>query len=343
MSDLHWGLPIALWLLPLLLAGLLWRWWHSPASLAFAATSLVAPGRAGGRFRHRALLLLEGIACTCLIIALARPQQAIEIVPSTREGTDIMIALDYSNSMDAFDPPSEWDNDTIRKAINEDRLQDRLGVARQQIARFVQRRPDDRVGLVIFGHQSYAACPPTLDHDFLLAQVDQLANSLLGAYERGTCLAAGLAASIRLLDDDSERRRAILLITDGENTIRHPEFTPVEAAELARDRDIVIHTIGIGSNDPYIPAHLKSAMQNENFDTTALRNIAETAEGRFFRPTDNERFEAVMETIDALEKTSRVHPAVIYHRDHFMKPLQLGALFLLLSFVLPRSLLRTFP
>jgi len=322
-----------------------WRWWRPPAALAYAATSLTgAKPKRAGLLRHRALLLLEALACASLIVALARPQRSIEVVPTTREGTDIIITLDYSNSMDAFDPPSEWDNETVRKAIVEQRIEDRLGVAREQIARFIQRRPNDRMGLVIFGHKSYVACPPTLDHDFLLAQVDQLTNSLLSMHERGTSLAAGLAASIRLLDDDEgERRRAILLITDGNNTIPHPEFTPIEAAELAQARDIVIHTVGIGSDDPYIPKHLKQMMRDKSFDTTALKNIAETALGQFFRPTDNAGFEAVMETIDALEKTSRVHPAVIFQQDRFALPLRIGAGLLLLGFVLQRSLLRTFP
>ena len=145
---------------------------------------------------HHLLLTLEGIATALFVIALARPQIGIEISPMTREGTDIMLALDYSNSMDAFDPEPGLTETQIRRSIAEGELVDRLAVARDQISRFISARSGDRIGLVIFGNQSFTVCPPTLDHDYLVRQVDQLTNSLLSKNERGTNIAAGVAAAI---------------------------------------------------------------------------------------------------------------------------------------------------
>jgi len=147
--------------------------------------------------------------------------------------------------------------------------------------------------------------------------VNQLTNSLLGRNERGTNIAAGLAAGINALVDKADRRRTIILITDGENTINDPVFTPMEAAQLAAEKEITVHAIAIGSKTPYALRHQRWMLQNETFNTKAIENLATATKGRFFRPTDNEGFEAVMDTVDALETTSRTHPAVIYHRDLF--------------------------
>lgn len=341
---LEWANPFIFLLFIPLALGLLWRWFSAPAAIAFSSTKLVADAPASRWLApHHLSLALEAIACLLFITALARPQFAIEVVPVTREGTDIVMVLDYSNSMDAFDPAPELMENEILKQIDDGKLVDRLGVAREQIARFVKRRSGDRIGLVIFGHRAFIACPPTLDHDYLVAQVDQLNNSLLGMHERGTSIASGLASGINVLDDLSDKRRSIVLITDGENTINDPAFTPREAAELAKDRDITVHTIGIGSPKPYIPKHLRGSMRNESFDTAALRDIAATADGRFFRPMDNKGFEAVMDTIDALETTSRVHPAIVYRRDLFPFVLLAAAIALLLAFILPNTLLLRIP
>jgi Ca-activated chloride channel family protein len=282
---------------------------------------------------------LEGLAGILMIAALTRPQQSIEVVPVTRDGTDLMIVLDFSNSMDLFDPEPGKSGAQNDRDIERGILVDRLGVARGQIARFVKRRQDDRIGLAIFGMHSFTACPPTLDHDFVLAQVEQLTNSLLSRNERGTNIAAGLAAGINELVDHGDRRRTIVLITDGENTVNDPVFTPIEAARLAAEKDITIHAVAIGSENPYAPSRIRWILQQKSFNTRAIEALASTANGRFFRPTDNEGFEAVMDTIDALETTSRTHPAVIYHRDLFPYFCITAGMALLSAFVLRRTLL----
>lgn len=331
--------PSLLWLLLPLGAALVWRWLSAPAAIAVSSTTHFRPTPPPRLLAPRHLLLaLEVIAAAAFIIALARPQYDIEVMPVSREGTDIMLVLDYSNSMDAFDPDPGVSKSAVSAAIADGTLLDRLGVAREQIARFVKRRPGDRIGLVIFGIDSYVACPPTLDHDFLVAQVGQLTNSLLGGHERGTNIAGGIAAAINTLIDHGENRRTIVLITDGDNTIRDKVFTTTGAAEAAAAKDITIHTVGIGSDNP----HLRRGGGNANnvrFDTRTLEKIASTAGGRFFRAKNNQGFEDVMDTIDALETSSRIHPALIFQRDVYPPVLLFGAAALLVAYLLRQTLL----
>ena len=333
--------PHALWLLIPLVAGLIWRWSHTPASIAVSSTDHYTAAAPPNYFAPRhILLLLEVIAATFFVIALARPQSDVELVPITKEGTDIMLVLDYSNSMDAFDPPSSMDDFTTRKAIAEGRLKDRLGVARDQINRFVARRSGDRIGLVIFGHDGFLAVEPTPDHDFIIGYVDQLENSLLSQSERGTNIAGGISQAITGLKDYRETRRTIVLITDGDHTVPDAVFTPVTAAEAAKQQDITIHTVGIGSDEPFLLGPLSRMGATIRFDTRNLEKIAAITGGRFFRAKDNKGFEDVMDTIDSLEKTSRQSPALVYQRDLYPMLLKSGLIALALALILRHTLLR---
>ena len=260
-------------------------------------------------------------------------------MPSEREGTDIVIALDYSNSMDAYDPDPTWSDNQIRRAISNGVLKDRLGVARDQVARFVRHRSGDRIGLIIFGVDAYVASPPTLDHDFLVGQVDLLNNALLGTHERGTNIAGGIATSINTLVKETDNRRTIVLITDGDHTVEDEVFTPVSAARAAREKGITIHTVGIGSDKPYVDGWLERAGASVRFDTRNLERIASITQGRFFRPKDNQGFEEVMDTINRLETTSRVHPALVFQRDLYPYFLIPGVILLIIAFLLRKTLL----
>lgn len=341
MTDLIFAHPYVLWLIVPLLGGVVWRWLSTPAAIAVSSTRLYTKTAPNQYLAPRHILLtLEALAAVAFIVALARPQRDVELVPTTKEGTDIMLVLDYSNSMDAFDPDKSMDDDTVREGIQAGTIKDRLGVARDQIARFVKRRSGDRIGLVIFGVDPYPAVPPTTDHDFLLSYVAQLQNELLGRTERGTNIAGGISAGILSLLNNSEARKTMVLITDGDHTVDDPVFTPVSAAEAARDKGIVIHTVGIGSDSPFLKGWLAGAGAPIRFDTRNLEKIAAITNGRFFRAKDNKGFEEVMDTIDALETTSRTHPAIIYQADLYPKLLIGGVVLLAISFLLRNTLLR---
>ena len=341
MSEITFAHPHVLWLWLPLIGGLIWRWFSVPASIAVSSTQHYTGDTSQKFFTPRhILLLLEVLAASAFIVSLARPQSDVELMPSIKEGTDIMLVLDYSNSMDAFDPDSSMDDDAVAKAIREGRIKDRLGVARDQIIRFIKRRSGDRIGLVIFGHNGYPAVSPTPDHDYLIAYVNQLENSLLYSNERGTNIAGGISVGIEALKEHNETRRTMVLITDGDHTVTDEVFTPVTAAEAARSQDITIHTVGIGSDDPYLLDKLARIGALIRFDTRNLEKIAAITNGRFFRAKDTQGFEEVMNTIDALETTSKKTPALVYQRDLYPNILLAGILALALAFILRHTLLR---
>ena len=341
MSDLQFVNPHALWLLIPLTAGLIWRWLSVPASIAVSSTGHYTQKAPPKYFAPRhILLILEVLAAAAFIVALARPQANVEIVPITKEGTDIMLVLDYSNSMDAYDPPASMSDFKKVEAIREGRLKDRLGVARDQINRFVQRRSGDRIGLVIFGHQAFLQIEPTIDHDYLIGYVKQLENSLLTQNERGTNIAGGLSQAIIGMKDYKETRRTIVLITDGDHTVTDPVYTPTSAAEEAKKQDITVHTVGIGSDKPFLTGALARMGAPIRFDTRNLEKIAAITGGQFFRAKDNKGFEDVMNTIDSLEKTSRQRPALVHERDLYPNLLKTGIIALALALLLRHTLLR---
>lgn len=334
--------PWVLLLLVPLVAGVVWRFRRPAPALAVSSTEIYQPDKTRRPFRFRIPLLLETLALAAFVVALARPQSSVEIRPIEREGIDIMLSLDFSNSMDAYDPEPGLSKAEKVRAIKAGELGDRLAVAAAQIKRFVERRPDDRIGLTIFGMESWIASPPTLDHDFLLGLVDQIDSSMLVRKERGTNIAAGLATAVDALPADDNSRRCIILITDGAHSVHDPDFTPDSAAQLAASRGIAVHTIGIGSEKPFIYQNdFLNQVADVTFRTETIESIAKITGGRFFRARDNSGFETVMDTIDHLETTTQVHPALILKSDLFPYPLGAGALLFGLALLLGRTFLLT--
>lgn len=341
ISGFEFAHPHVLWLLIPVIAGVAWRWFSTPAAIAVSSTSHYTNSTSSKYFTPRHLLLvLEALAAVLFIAALARPQKGLEVVPMTKEGTDIIIVLDFSNSMDAYDPDLSLSKPEVIDQIRAGLLKDRLGVAREQIARFVSRRQGDRIGLVIFGVDAFPAVPPTTDHDYLIEHVNILDNSVLASSERGTNIAGGIAAGINALIEHSENRRTMVLITDGDHTVDDAVFTPTSAAQAAKEKEIVIHTVGIGSEDPFVGARLERMGALIRFDTRNLERIASITGGRFFRAKDNKGFEETMDTIDALETTSRQIPAIVYQSDLYPGILKLGIATLIIAFLLRHTLLR---
>ncbi len=344
MTDFTFANPHFLWLIIPLIGGIIWRWLSTPASIAVSSTRHYTSRPPAKYFTNRhILLLLEGLAAIAFIIALARPQADIEIVPTTKEGTDIVLILDYSNSMDAYDPGPTMTTPEIKRAIRERRIKDRLGVARDQIIRFIKRRKGDRIGLVIFGVDAYPSVAPTVDHDYIISFVNQLENSLLTMAERGTNLAAGISTGVSMIKEHADNRRTMVLITDGDHTVEDEVYaTPLDAAKAAQQENVVIHTVGIGDDNPYLPDHLARMGAPVGFDTLNLQKIAGLTGGQFFRVRDNAGFEQVMNTIDSLEKTSRQQQAIVYLRDLYPRILLAGTFLLALAFILRHTFLREF-
>lgn len=335
-----------------------------------------APPRAWRAWRIP--VLLEALAAAAFLAGLARPQLVEVSMPEEEIGSDIVLALDFSNSMDAVDLAPGQTPTEVEEALAEGAKIDRMAVARREIVRFVEARPADRIGLVIFGHRGYVACPPTLDHDYLVARTDSLSSETLPRTIRGTNIAAGIAAAVKTLrdgappdeaeeeDEDESSNdaqnaepaeetaapedpatipgaRTVVLITDGRNSIQDEEFTPLEAAQFARDEGATLHAVALGSADPYMPEStgMQPPTGQLSMDEDTLERLVSYSGGRAFRATDNEGFARVMDEIDALQSSAMEREELIERHELFHRWVWGGLGLLLLALALRSTFLFT--
>jgi Ca-activated chloride channel family protein len=333
-------------LLPLA-AALVVAWCRRPPALI---VSSLEPVRAGfgasrGRWgRWRWPLLLHAAGLLLAVVALMRPQFGQQRYFERTEGIDIMLVLDVSGSMEAIDvPPELRSRDEVVRAVEAGRLKSRLEVAKQELRRFVRGRPDDRIGLIAFARLPYIVCPPTLDHDFLLGHLEQLAPGML---PDGTNLASPIASATARLKDSPARRRVMVLFTDGENNVE-ARITPRQAAQLARTFKSVIYTVGVGSERAVVLAagwFGRTLQPAEGGHGRALlEELAGATGGRYFAARDAAGFAQVMREIDALETTRLDVPRYVDYRERFAPWLAAAISLILAGFVLERTLCQTLP
>ena len=185
MSAWEWYNPWYLLLLPVFVLMCILAWRRPRPSLKFTATDNLVSLQRPVRQRLPIILMLMGILL--FILALARPREVNVQRFKSSSGIDIMIAIDLSGSMAAVDLPVDAQLPDFREALLKDEMKDRLDVAKEEIDRFIFKRPSDRMGLIAFSGQSYTACPPTLDHNFLREHLKQLQHGILN--EDSTALA----------------------------------------------------------------------------------------------------------------------------------------------------------
>ena len=278
------------------------------------------------------LLRLRWLALALFIIALARPQLGEGEQKVTASGIDIVLALDLSGSMasEEFELHGQPAN--------------RLAVAKDVIEQFVAKRTSDRIGLVAFAGRAYIATPLTLDHDFLLQNLNRLN---LGTIEDGTAIGSGLATSVDRLRSSKSKSKVIILLTDGENN--GGQIPPLTAKELAKATGVKVYTIGVGTEGfAQTPMQTQTGavvMQREkvNIDEKLLTQIATETGGRYFRAKDNESLRNIYTEIDKLEK-SRIEVTALKRYSEKFFPFAIAALALLLTeMVLQFTLFKKFP
>lgn len=292
--------------------------------------------RASGRVRYRPglpfYLMLSALAL--LIVAIARPRSGDERVVIRAQGIDIILALDMSGSMRAYDIKADkHDSGEIVSAINSGEIKNRLDAAKSEIAAFIEKRPNDRIGLLGFSDLAYSFVPPTLDHQWLLTRLNTLEPGMIGD---ATGIASPIASAVSRLKDSDSPRRVLVLFTDGANTAVN-RITPEQAAELAKEFNIIIHTVGIGSGNAYIPADTMMGRRlvryRDQFDEKLLRTIAERTGGSYFCAADEQGLMEVMGKINELEKTSREQPRYIEYREYAPLLALLALVLLLIGFI----------
>lgn len=271
---------------------------------------------------------LYWIAITLLIVALARPQREFSEEIVKGEGIDIFLVMDLSSSMLArdFNP-------------------DRLTVSKQVAIDFVKHRTYDRIGLAVFAAESYTQCPLTHDHNVLINYLESLE---CGALEDGTAIGMGLAAAVNRLKDSDAKSKVVVLLTDGVNNAGY--IRPATASDVAREFNIRVYTIGVGSYGQAIsPVRRRAngeymfALTNVEIDEALLQSISEQTGGKYYRATSKERLQRVYEEIDRLEKTEVEITVHKEYQELYYWPLIAGFLLLAFLYVARLTFLRTLP
>lgn len=291
--------PEVLWLLALLP---LWFFVSGRggkvASVRFSSTELArTAARQSKRRWWRFHPLLRTISAVLLVLALARPQTTHAATRVEASGIDIMLALDVSRSMDAEDMGSRKEPQT------------RLQAAKEVVTRFIESRPNDRIGLIAFAGAPYLVSPLTLDHDWLVRNLERLDT---GMVEDGTAIGSALATSVDRLTGErgsENTSRIVVLLTDGVNNAG--AIQPSLAAESAKALGVKAYAVGVGADDEALIAvqdpegHERAVRARVAVDEDTLRKIADTTGAAFFHATDAVSLAKVYAEIDRMEATPR--------------------------------------
>ncbi|MFW5996699.1 MAG: VWA domain-containing protein [Lentisphaeria bacterium] len=288
--------------------------------------------------------LVEAFALICLTIALMRPQHGIEETVQRTQGVDIIMALDVSGSMQAYDSTEDFDSERrITEAIRNGRLKTRLETAKTALKDFITNRPEDRIGLIGFARYAYVMSPPTLDHEFLIERLQDIQTDDL---PDGTGIAAPMTSATKRLKESDAERRVLVLFTDGRNNVDSP-VSPRQAAQMAEMFDITVYTVGVGSTTSVIKTstpfgdRFRSGLAGYNEEL--LRNIAAVSGGKFYKAKNADKFQDVMSEIDEMEKTTIEQTVYTDYEEKFFSWTLAGIAFLLIAFTLRKTILQPLP
>ena len=274
------------------------------------------------------LPILKWTSLIFLILAMARPQLALKEEEVHADGIDIIMALDLSSSMLVrdFDP-------------------DRLEVSKKVAAEFVDKRSEDRIGVVVFSGESFTQCPLTSDHRIVKRFLAQLQCGFL---EEGTAIGMGLATAVNRIKESEAKSKVVILLTDGDNNTGY--IKPITAAEIARELSIKVYTIGVGSKGMALTPQGKRSDGTYVFDYARvmineplLEEIAEITAGKYFRATSETGLQAVYSEIDQLEKTEREITTFKRYSEEFRRFLSIGLALFIFHLFLKWTMFRIFP
>lgn len=325
MTFLHPGL---LWLLVILVPLVVWYVVKQHNANPSIGISTLSPflkfGNSWKVWVIHACFALRMLAVAFVIIALARPQTHDNLKNSRILGTDIILAMDISGSMSATDFKPN-----------------RFVAAKEVATSFVNSRPNDNMGLVVFAGESLSLMPLTNDR---AALVNAIANVEMGDLNDGTAIGDGLSSAINRIAQGKAKSKSIILLTDGSNNAG--DVPPVTAAQIAKQKGIKIYTIGVGTNgkmqiaDPY---GFSTTTLETKIDEPLLKNMAKLTGGKYFRAKDERMLKQVFEEIDSLEKSSIDVNSVTLTQEEFMPWLWLAFAALALSLLLRYTVIRRIP
>ena len=329
-NNLELTNPGFLWLLLLIPILVVWYFFvrkKDTARLKMANTMGFAEQSLLGKLKPL-LYVLRLLALTALIIAMARPRN-VEVSKKTKttRGIDIVMAIDVSASM-------------LAKDLKPNRLEALKNVA----TKFVNKRPNDRIGIVVYAGESFTQTPITSDKRIVINTIRKLR---WGDLEGGTAIGMGLGSAVNRLKDSKAKSKVIILLTDGVNNAGFVD--PKTATELAKELKIKVYTIGLGTNGtamfPYAKdasGRLKFRMAPVEIDEELLKFIATQTEGKYFRATDNKKLVSIYDEINKLEKTKVEEFKYYNYQEQYRLLVLLAGFLVLLEMLLRFTLFRSF-
>ena len=274
------------------------------------------------------LYVFRLLAIAAILFAMARPRTvSLSTKSKSNKGIDIVMAVDVSGSM-------------LAKDLRPNRLEALKDVA----ANFVNQRPNDRIGIVVYSGESYTKTPITSDKSIVNSAIESIEY---GQIEDGTAIGMGLGSAINRLKESKSKSKVIILLTDGVNNSGFVD--PKMATDMAKSLGIKVYTIGIGTNgmapfpyakDPY--GNLLYQNQKVEIDQDLLRHIANETQGKYFRATDNLKLQAIYDEINSLEQTEIEEFKYYNYQEGYRFFVFLAIGFLASEFLLRNTLFKNF-
>jgi Ca-activated chloride channel homolog len=339
LTNMDFAFPLAFGLLALLPVLIFWfakKNNQQQTSIAVTTTQAFTVRSWKNRFRHLPFVL-RLLTLVCLILALARPQKRNDEQRTEGEGIDIVLCMDVSGSMG-----------------ERDILPSRMEAAKEVAIDFVQKRPVDRIGIVVFSGESFTLCPITADKEILITQIQNLSLRMAygtegGGLVRGTVIGEGLATAVDRLSKSEAKSKLIILITDGKEDAPDTRLIdPLTALEIAKTKGIKVYTIGMGATATTIveitgnkPARKNPAI--DFIDEALLRKIAEETGGKYFRARDKDGLKNTYSQIDQMEKSKVELQSFKRFEERYLVFVLAALAFLFIEIVLRFTVFRRFP
>ncbi len=272
--------------------------------------------------------ILRLLALSALIIALARPvTHSVTKKNKTNRGIDILMAIDISASM-----------------LARDLSPNRLEALKKVAIDFVNKRPNDRIGIVGYAGESFTKTPITSDKEIIIKTIRELNY---GELEGGTAIGMGLGTAINRIKDSKAKSKVIILLTDGVNNSGFVD--PITASEIAKEYGIKVYTIGIGTNGMAmfpVAKNMDGSLVYQNqpveIDEVLLRQIAKETSGKYFRATSNSKLKAIYDEIDLMEKTISEEIKYENYDELYRQWVTIALALLVLEFLMRKTLFRGF-
>ena len=330
-SNFEFNNPEFLWLFILIPLVAIWFFFSRKKESATLSMPNVKGFNGGSSFLTKLkplLYLLRLLAFSALIIALARPRNvAVSKKTKSNKGIDIVMAVDVSASM-----------------LAKDLKPNRLEALKKVAVDFVNRRPNDRIGIVVYAGESFTQTPITSDKSIVKRTISELK---WGQLEGGTAIGMGLGSAVNRLKESKAKSKVIILLTDGVNNSGFVD--PKTATELAKELNIKVYTIGIGTNGTalspvalYPNGKFKYARVPVEIDEKLLKEIAKTTNGKYFRATNNDKLKEIYAEIDKLEKTDIEEIKFTKYEEKYRFFALLGFGLIALAYLLKQTLFKSF-